>query len=475
MGEMMSNMKRKRPIFINLNDLSTRIVAFSTAAIIFITGIGVGIGIGRSNKKETKNDKEPNTLQSETKKNVCNISYTIKQGDTLYEIAKRFNVSVYDIVKCIDVDNLFVCPGDIVMICGVSEEITNHYYKELEETIDVEYQVVENDTLEKIAQMFGITVEEIIKANNITDENIIYKDTVLKIPNVSKSIVDKINSENKDAPVTDNNSNKNNGLPDGYIRGIDISEINGKIDWDVLERHYINGEFSFVILRMAENYNAYSNTREFTLDNQFEKNLSECNKRGIPYGAYIFSRGSNVKEINTETDSTINYINNNLNRTKVVNGEELDLTFNLSLPLYMDCFERDASAQYSVYARGDYDMCETLIKTWCDAIEDAGYFTGVYCNGSFYNDMGIDRLEEYSLWIANYGSAAITGNVGEIGLNNRVTFGPIIKNQQVTERGILDGIPGYFDVNVLDEDLLYTISAFYSGKPHILGRNINSN
>lgn len=226
-------------------------------------------------------------------------------------------------------------------------------------------------------------------------------------------------------------------LPQGYIRGIDVSELNGTIDWDLLGKKYKKGDLSYIILRMAENYS--NGKRQFTPDSEFEKNLSECNKRGIPYGVYVFSRGSTEEEINTETESIINYIKNNLNKEIIVNGETLNLTFNLSLPLYMDCFEEDAVSQYAIFEEGteeSYDRCAELIKLWCDNIATAGYFVGVYCNDNFYTEMGINRLSEYSLWIAHYGYKAINEEVSKIQLNNMVNFNSIIKNQQIKKKDI---------------------------------------
>lgn len=313
------------------------------------------------------------------------------------------------------------------------------------------YVIETGDTLESISLKFDVPVNELIERNNIKNINYIIEGNTIIIPNSYP--------KNNDLQAEISNN-----LPDGYVRGIDVSEVNGDVDWNKLEEEYNRGTFSFVILRMAENFR--NGNREFSVDLNFEKNLSECNKRNIPYGVYVFSRGSTEEEINTETESIINYINNNLNTTKEVNGEELDLNLNLSLPFYMDCFEGDAASQYKLYSEGNYDFCAHLIKLWCDKLEEAGYFTGVYCNSNFYNNVGLERLSEYSLWIAHYGYITPVGHVSEMQLNEMVNFNSIVKNQQVTEKASISGINGYVDVNICDSDLLKIVKMFYSTRDY---------
>ena len=62
-------------------------------------------------------------------------------------------------------------------------------------------------------------------------------------------------------------------------------------------------------------------------------------------------RGYNEEMIKTETESIIDYINNNLNKLKKIENEVLDLGFNLSMPIYMDCFETSANNQYNIFKK----------------------------------------------------------------------------------------------------------------------------
>ena len=344
--------------------------------------------------------------------------------------------------------------------CSVKGPIAGATMKEPNIPKNIEHTIESGDTLTSIAEKYGVTIESIIANNNLDDPNnifvgdklIINKNQVLE---ENEEFSEEILGRKRIKKYKEFSTlRKDDNISKELSRGIDLSAWN-KVDWDKIEKAYKNNEISFVILRMAETLDG------FNLDSTFEKNLSECNKRGIPYGVYVFSRGANENEINTETSLIIDYINNNLYRTKTVNGEKLDLNFNLSLPFYMDCFEKDASNQYNLYVNGNYDACKNLIDLWCSNIENEGYFTGVYCSGSFYANMTQDRLKDYSLWIAHYGPEILYDDVCEIGLNGCVTFDGVVKNQQVTEGGELDGIKGTVDVNVCENELIELVQDFY--------------
>lgn len=85
--------------------------------------------------------------------------YTIKRGDTLYRIARFFNVSLDDLVEAnpgIDPDRLFI--GQVICIPLATPPVIC-----LEGQGD--YIVKPGDTFYTIAQRFNLTVQEIINAN----------------------------------------------------------------------------------------------------------------------------------------------------------------------------------------------------------------------------------------------------------------------------------------------------------------------
>ena len=303
------------------------------------------------------------------------------------------------------------------------------------------------DNLTMIAEKYNTTVEKILAANsNITNPNIIQPGDILTIP-IEKIIV---------LPEK--------RLQENLMRGIDISHYQGNIDWDKIEASYKNGDISYIIIRICENVND-NMEREFTLDERFEEYLSECNKRGIPYGVYAFSRGTTAEELDKETTSLINYIKNNLNQQK----GDLDLTFAPSLPIYMDCFDDTFGAQYKLMAEGKYDECVNIIDYWCKAMENAGYFTGVYINNGHYNKLIQDEeraniLNQYSVWVAEYPTtkAIDVKNITKL----TVPFINTIFAQQISSNGRVDGIDGPVDVNLISGAVLNNVTSFYRNKPN---------
>lgn len=93
--------------------------------------------------------------------------YVVKPGDTLWEIAKKFGVTVDDIVKANGIKNpSLIRVGQVLKIpCGF-----------------IEYVVKPGDSLWKIAKTYNTTVDEIVKVNGIKNPSLIRVGQVLKIP-----------------------------------------------------------------------------------------------------------------------------------------------------------------------------------------------------------------------------------------------------------------------------------------------------
>ena len=98
-------------------------------------------------------------------------NYTVKQGDTLWSIAKKYNINVTDLKKANRLKSSNLKLGQILQI-----PILNEIAKE-----DNIYVVKKGDTLYKIAQNFGTTVNDIIKTNNLT-KTLLNIGQVLEIP-----------------------------------------------------------------------------------------------------------------------------------------------------------------------------------------------------------------------------------------------------------------------------------------------------
>ena len=87
-----------------------------------------------------------------------NIQYVIKPGDTLYNIAKRYNTNVDEIKRINNLNTNMLKIGETILIPGTSNYQT--------------YVIRTNDTLEGIALRYNTTIEDIMKANNLLTDDV---------------------------------------------------------------------------------------------------------------------------------------------------------------------------------------------------------------------------------------------------------------------------------------------------------------
>ena len=101
-------------------------------------------------------------------------TYTVKKGDTLWDIAINNGTTVDQLMQDNNLTSSLIFPGDKLTynttVAQVDQAKEQGYYT-----------VVLGDTLGKVANRFGVTVDELVKLNNISDPNLIYVGTVLKV------------------------------------------------------------------------------------------------------------------------------------------------------------------------------------------------------------------------------------------------------------------------------------------------------
>ena len=101
-------------------------------------------------------------------------TYTVKKGDTLWDIAINNGTTVDQLMQDNNLTSSLIFPGDRLTynttVAQVAQAKEQGYYT-----------VVLGDTLGKVANRFGVTVDELVKLNNLSDPNLIYVGTVLKV------------------------------------------------------------------------------------------------------------------------------------------------------------------------------------------------------------------------------------------------------------------------------------------------------
>ena len=155
--------------------------------------------------------------------------------------------------------------------------------------------------------------------------------------------------------------------------GIDVSKHNGRIDWDVAKN---SGKIEFAILRAGLGRIASQK------DKQFDRNYSECKRLDIPIGAYWYSYAMSPAEARQEAKAFL----------EVINGKTFEY------PVYFD-IEEDKQLKLGKKAVSD------MITAFCETLEDAGYFVGVYTSrSSFQNYVDNTCKTAYTSWVAEWGN-----------------------------------------------------------------------
>ena len=91
--------------------------------------------------------------------NTSNNIYVVERGDSLWSIARRYNITVEDLINANNLDNLTIYVGQELIIPSGSDDTTPP---------TITYTVSKGDTLWNIAKRYNVSVDDIMKANNLT-------------------------------------------------------------------------------------------------------------------------------------------------------------------------------------------------------------------------------------------------------------------------------------------------------------------
>lgn len=189
------------------------------------------------------------------------------------------------------------------------------------------------------------------------------------------------------------------------MKGIDVSKHQGIIDWDT-----VKPQIGFAIVRAG--YGMYASQ----VDNQWERNYSECKRLCIPAGAYWYSYAKTEAEAVKEAELFIS----------VLSGKQLEF------PVYFDIEDRSQAG----LGKG---LITAMCYAFCRRMEQAGYFTGIYSNTDwFLNRIDNSVGQEFTIWLADYRTAYNTTLPRDI--------------HQYTSSGQIKGIAGRVDLNTCTRD-----------------------
>ena len=188
---------------------------------------------------------------------------------------------------------------------------------------------------------------------------------------------------------------------------IDVSVWQGTIDWDKVKPH-IDG----AIIRCSNGA-----TKNTTPDPYFERNASECERLGIPYGVYIYSYALTPEQAKIEANNVL----------KFIQGKKL------SYPVFFDTEER-----------GTELVSRSCAEAFIEVMEFAGIVSGVYTYRNWYNKY-LKGIDCRTLWIAAW---------------NNTGAGVPCDIWQYSNKGYIPGINGRVDLDVCYK----TFEAYFTPK-----------
>ena len=199
---------------------------------------------------------------------------------------------------------------------------------------------------------------------------------------------------------------KEDSMNQGKMKGCDVSQWND-LSTDI-------SQFDFVIIRATWGTNLDERANDWRL---------KCEREGKPYGVYCYSYALDNTGAQEEADFILDVVKD----------------WNVQMGIWYD-MEPDTYKQKNHFMSAD--QWTQACDTFCQKIQDAGYYTGIYASESYFNTH--IKTTRWDRWVANWG-------------NNSGTI------QADTEH--LGTLLQYTSANNLDKDISYCELSHYRSYP----------
>lgn len=184
--------------------------------------------------------------------------------------------------------------------------------------------------------------------------------------------------------------------------GIDVSQYQGVINWELVKRH-----IDFAIIRCG-----YGQDIPGQDDRMFKRNADECTRLGIPFGVYLYSYAQNENEALSEARHVMRLIKD----------------YKMAYPIYLDLEDPRVG-------RLSNEQIERNCRVFADELQRNNYMPGFYASYYWWTTkLTSDFFSRYTRWVARYAD--------ELGEN-----ADLFDMWQYSDNGFVEGIDGPVDLN----------------------------
>ncbi len=174
------------------------------------------------------------------------------------------------------------------------------------------------------------------------------------------------------AQLEDKKDERSNSV---MIPGVDISVWDDAPDFDKVKTAGIK----FIIARAGYG--------KGNIDPQFKRTALECNRLGIPLGAFWFSYALNADMAANEAKYCLDAVKD----------------YRLEYPVFFDLEYDTINYAKNQGVNIGKSLATSMVKAFCSTIEGAKYYAANYSNADFAENMfDMDALSKYDLWYAYY-------------------------------------------------------------------------
>lgn len=189
------------------------------------------------------------------------------------------------------------------------------------------------------------------------------------------------------------------------IKLIDISKWNTVSDWKKVKADGVKA----VMIRCGIG----ANNTVPKKDSKFDIHIQECINNSIPVGVYLYSYAKSAQKSKTEAQYVIEWLKPYRNHVK-----------------YPVAYDIEDKSQANL----SKDVISGMCSVFCNEVKIAGYHPMIYASLDWLkNKINPETVAKWPIWLAQWGP--------------RVTFPAPVDIWQYSDKGKIDGISGYVDLN----------------------------